>query len=68
MTSKKTHKGKIEVSITCNDPEDSGYSSGVYIDLKFLEKYDLKPGDHVLYEVQNLDANQYQVNFIKKLD
>jgi len=50
---KETHEAKIEIALSCYDPEDSKYMSGETVEDDFLEKYNLKPGDCVKYKIDN---------------
>jgi len=50
---KETHEAKIEIDLSCYDPEDSKYLSSTTVEDDFLEKYNLKPGDLVKYKIDN---------------
>jgi len=53
MTKNEIHEGIIDLILTCNNPDDSNYDSGDYLDYDFLEKHNLKPGDKIQYKLDN---------------
>ncbi len=46
-------EGVIELILDCDDPNDSNYGGGEYIDSQFLKKYNLQPGDRILFKKTN---------------
>lgn len=48
---KNTHEGKINLVVSCIDPDDSCYGTSENFDPEDAELLNLKPGDRVLYKI-----------------